>query len=655
MPNRLARALSPYLRAHAEDPVDWYPWGEEAFKRAREEDKPVFLSIGYSSCHWCHVMQRESFQDPEVAALLNAHFVPVKVDREERPDVDAAYMRALVSLTGQGGWPLSLFLTPEGKPFFGGTYFPKEDRWGRPGFLTVLRAVAQAWAKDPEALRREGDALAVSLARSLNPPPLPWPEDLKGRALARLEAQFDPDWGGFGPGPKFPQGPLLLYLLARAWKGEEAPKGMLYRTLKAMALGGVYDQVGGGFHRYAVDRRWRLPHFEKMLYDNALLARVYLGAYWVFGDGLFLRVARETLGFLLSLQDRSGGFYTALDAESGGEEGLYYTWTEEELREVLGEDFPRARAYFALGEDLGERSVLTAWGEEGLRKELGEGFEPWRKGVLECLLKARKRRLPPALDGKILADQTALAVRALAEAGRLLGEARYLEAAERGARFLLTQRQEGLIPHVWYRGERGQEAFLSDQAFTALALLELYGATGSWAYLEAARGLAEAAWEAFKGERLEETFAPLPFPGREIEEGAQPSGASALAEAFWRLGAAFGGPYRERAREVLAERGLWLGRYPEALPGFLLLHLLLEEGTELVLPYPTPFLREVQGLYLPLTQPVLGPAESLPGLEGKVPGRAYLCREGVCWSPLEEVGGLEAWVRRMYSSDIFHD
>jgi uncharacterized protein YyaL (SSP411 family) len=626
--NRLKDAKSPYLLAHAKDPVDWYPFGEEAFQKAKAEDKPIFLSVGYSSCHWCHVMHRESFQDEEVAALLNAHFVPVKVDREELPHVDAAYMRALVSLTGQGGWPMSLFLTPEGKPFFGGTYFPKEDRGRLPGLLRVLRAVERAWREEREALLEEAERLTRALWRSLSPPPGPIPQDVEEKALEALVRAFDPEWGGFLPAPKFPQGPLLLYLLARAWQGEEAPKAMLRKTLTAMALGGVYDQVGGGFHRYAVDRFWRLPHFEKMLYDNALLARVYVGAHRVLEDPLFLRVARETLDWLLSLQHREGGFFTALDAESEGEEGLYYTWTEEELQKALGEDFPLARRYFALGEDLPDRSVLTAWGEEEVGKILGEGFAPWRERVRARLLEARRRRMPPALDDKVLSDWSALAVRALAEAGRLLGEARYLEAARKGAHFLLQRmRKDGLLRHAWREGRLGEEAFLADQAFAALALLELYAATGEWPYLEEARKLAEA------GLALLEEDPGLPLPARALEEGALPSGESALAEALWRLGGLFGPPYAEKARDLLEAQAHSLARHPEAFPGFLLVHRLLEEGTELAVPFPSPHLREVQALYLPLTQLVLGPAGALPALEGKEPGLLYPCRQGACHLP----------------------
>jgi len=639
MGNRLKAARSPYLLAHAEDPVDWYPFGEEAFRKAQAEDKPIFLSVGYASCHWCHVMHRESFQDEEVARLLNAHFVPVKVDREERPDVDAAYMRALVSLTGQGGWPMSLFLTPEGKPFFGGTYFPKEDRMGLPGFKRVLVAVAEAWAGKREAVLEEAERLTRALWKSLTPPPGPLPEGAEEEALDHLERAFDPEWGGFLPAPKFPQGPLLLYLLARAWEGEERAARLLRPTLRAMALGGVYDQVGGGFHRYSVDRFWRLPHFEKMLYDNALLARVYLEAYKLFGEDLFLRVARETLDWLLSMQRREGGFHTALDAESEGEEGRYYTWTEAELREALGEDFPLARRYFALGEDLGERSVLTAWGEAEVREALGEGFFAWREGVRAKLQGARRRRMPPALDDKVLADWSALAIRALAEAGRLFGEEAYLEAAKRGARFLLAHMYRGgLLRHTW-RGSLGEEAYLSDQAFAALAFLELYAATGEWPYLDWAQRFAEAGWRLFR------EGPSLPLPAKEVEEGALPSGESALAEALVRLGAVFGGDYRERAEEVLAEKARWLARYPHALPGALLAKALWERGTELALPLPSPLLEAARGAFLPLTQLVLGPAGALPALEGREPGKAYVCRRGVCLLPVERWEEVEARVR----------
>ncbi|ULR39783.1 thioredoxin domain-containing protein [Thermus sp. NEB1569] len=661
MANRLRGSRSPYLLQHAEDPVDWYPFGEEAFSAALQEDKPIFLSVGYSACHWCHVMHRESFKDPEVAGILNRYFIPVKVDREERPDVDAAYMQALISLTGQGGWPMSLFLTPEGKPFFGGTYFPKEDRGSLPSFRRVLLAVAQAWREEREAITREAERLSRALWRSLTPAPGPVPQDVEEKALSFLARSFDPEWGGFLPAPKFPQGNLLLYLLSLAWRGKEEARRILHKTLRAMALGGVYDQVGGGFHRYAVDRFWYLPHFEKMLYDNALLARVYLGAYRVFADPLFLRVARETLDWLLSMQSPGqGGFYTALDAESEGEEGRYYTWTPDELRAALGEDYPLAHRYFALGKappvegGNSPRYVLTAWGEEEVKRELGEGFAAWREGLRARLLALRRRRTPPNLDDKVLADWSALAVRALAEAGRLLRDDRYLMAARRGAHFLVeTMGKDGLVRHVWRAGALGEEAFLQDQSFTALALLELYTATGEWPYLEKARSLAEAAWEVFRGEGFEGPSTPpaqkaLPLPAKEVEETTLPSGKSALAEAFWRLQAAFGGDYRRRAELLLEEGALWLERHPHALPGLLLVHRLLKEGTELALPTPSPILESVRELYLPLTQLVVGPADALPGLLGREPGRAYLCREGACRLPVEEVNSLVEEVRAVY-------
>ncbi len=345
------------------------------------------------------------------------------------------------------------------------------------------------------------------------------------------------------------------------------------------------------------------------------------------------------------MQHREGGFFTALDAESEGEEGRYYTWTEGELKEALAEDFPLARRYFALGKDLGERSVLTAWGEEEVAQALGETFPLWREKVRARLLAARRKRYPPSLDDKVLADGSALAVRALAEASRLLRERSYLEAARRGAHFLLEKmRSNGLLRHTWWRGALGKEAFLADQAFAALALLEIYGATGEWPYLEQARVLAEKARVEFSP-----GYAPLPLPAIGVEEGAIPTGESALAEAFWRLGGILAEErYRAWARELLAARALWLGRYPHALPGFLLVHRLLGEGSELALPLPSPLAEEALGLYLPLTQAILGPEEALPSLRGKEAGKGYLCTRGACRRPVGDLGELLREVEEVY-------
>src|SRR3954466_15483199 len=417
MPNRLASETSPYLLQHADNPVDWYPWGDEAFARARAEDKPVLVSIGYAACHWCHVMERESFEDPEVAALMNEHFVPVKVDREERPDVDAIYMDAVQAMTGQGGWPLNAFLTPGGVPFFPGTYFPPEPRHGMPSWKDLLVGVWNAWTTQRAEIEEAASKNVPRLqgARFMEAPADPDVSDaVLSSAVVALRRQFDETHGGWGGAPKFPSTSVIEFLLAR---GEVA---MPLQTLRRMASGGIYDQVGGGFARYSVDARWLVPHFEKMLYDNALLARAYLHGWLVTGDDLFRRVCKETLDWALrEMSAPEGGFFSALDADSEGEEGRFYVWTPAAVREVLSPELAEiALRYFGITEEGNFEGASIPVRATPAPVELPE--------IKAALLAARARRVWPGLDDKRLTSWNALMISALADAGAALGRADYV-------------------------------------------------------------------------------------------------------------------------------------------------------------------------------------------------------------------------------------
>src|ERR687897_2856916 len=412
--NRLAQETSPYLLQHADNPVDWYPWGEEALKRARAEDKPILLSIGYAACHWCHVMEHESFEDAETARLMNERFVNVKVDREERPDVDAVYMDAVVALSGRGGWPMTVFLTPEGEPFFGGTYYPPEPRHGLPSFRQLLVAISDAYRERRDDVTRQARALvdAVREQNEQRPSSEPLTEAVLAAAVRALHSQFDPEWGGFGSAPKFPPASALEFLLRR---GELE---LVTKTLDGMALGGMYDLVGGGFHRYSVDERWLVPHFEKMLYDNALLAAAYLHAWALTGETRFRRVVEETLDYLVrEMRLPDGGFASAQDADTDGVEGLTYTWTPEEIGEVLGEEHPEWLQPFEH-----DRLILRA----DIPAE-----------AKEKLLAARARRKQPERDQKALTGWNGLALSAFAEGGRALGRADYVDVARTLGEFLV--------------------------------------------------------------------------------------------------------------------------------------------------------------------------------------------------------------------------
>ncbi len=414
MPNRLANETSPYLLQHADNPVDWYPWGEEALQKAEDEDKPIFLSIGYSACHWCHVMAHESFEDEEVAEILNRHFVSIKVDREERPDLDRIYMSAVQAMTGRGGWPMSVFLTPEGQPFYGGTYFPPQPRHGMPSFADVLLAVADGWRNRRRELVASGQALVAAIERQSAVREDVKREDVKREtlesALENLWRRFDRSHGGWGEGPKFPQ-PMALEFLLRYHHttGDALALRMVTQTLETMARGGMYDQLGGGFHRYAVDDRWLVPHFEKMLYDNAQLARVYLHAWQVTGEPFYRTIAEETLDYVArEMTDPEGGFYSTQDADSEGEEGKFFVWTPDEIRDLLGQEAEAFMAAYGVSErgNFEGRNILEYVGHLSQRTELAEA----RRKLFE----AREQRVHPERDEKVLTSWNGLMLAAFA-------------------------------------------------------------------------------------------------------------------------------------------------------------------------------------------------------------------------------------------------
>jgi uncharacterized protein YyaL (SSP411 family) len=548
-PNRLIDETSPYLLQHAHNPVDWYPWGAEALERARREDKPILLSVGYAACHWCHVMERESFEDDETAALMNEHFVPVKVDREERPDLDGIYMDAVQAMTGQGGWPMTVFLTPDGAPFFAGTYFPPADRHGLPGFRRVLAAVAGAWRERRGDLLTQGRQVLdhIDRASRLAATDQPLTESLLRAAFDRLRAAHDPDWGGFGAAPKFPQPMTLEFLLRCHVRGWGGALDMVTRTCDRMLTGGIYDQVGGGFHRYATDQRWLVPHFEKMLYDNAQLVRLYT-RLWLFTRApRHRRVALETAEYLLrELRHPAGGFYSSADADSEGEEGRFFTWDYDELVELAGE--PVAAWYGALPEGNWEgRNVLwaprppeTVAAEAGIDvAELSRLVDDGRAALFE----RRERRVRPATDDKVLAAWNGLAISALAEAGRAFGEPRYVAAAVRAAEFVLTELRtpKGRLLRAWRDGRGSGSAYLDDYALLAEACLTLYETTYEPRWLETSLGLAGDILRLFAdpdGDGFYQTGADaeaLVVRPRELSDNATPAGNSAAAELFQRL------------------------------------------------------------------------------------------------------------------------
>lgn len=679
-PNRLISEKSPYLLQHAYNPVDWYPWGEEAFEKAKKEDKPIFLSIGYSTCHWCHVMAEESFKDEEVAEFLNENYVSIKVDREERPDIDNVYMDVCTALTGQGGWPLSIIMTPYKKPIFAGTYFPKRSHYGRPGFFELLIAISNKWQREREMLLETADQITDMLqkeARSRVQGDLG--QDVFDKAYTQLESTFDDKYGGFGSAPKFPMPSNLLFLL-RYYRatGQERALEMVEKTLTTMRRGGIYDQVGFGFHRYSTDRIWLVPHFEKMLYDNAFLAFSYLETYQVTDKEFYAQTAKEIFTYLLrDMQVSEGGFAAAEDADSEGVEGKYYVWTKEEVIKALGKERGKTFCkYYGINGEVNfegknipnllgsEAEELKIAGGEGINEEIEKELDEGR----QQLFIERKNRVAPLRDDKVLTSWNGLAIAVLARGGRVLTEEPYIEAAAKTADFILKKlrRSDGRLLARYREGEANYLSYLDDYSFLIWGLLELWEATFEVSYLKEAIALMKQQitlfWDSeeggffFTGKDAEE----LIFRSKEAYDGALPSGNSVAAYNLLRLARLTGEEeFNQKANELFKAFADRASKYPSAYT-FLLLakHLDVTPPLEVVVtgarnnPNTRRLWEVVQKQFLPEAVLMYNPGgeqgedlqKLLPALADKKPQNgeplAYVCKELACREPVNNPNDL---------------
>ena len=671
MPNHLAQETSPYLLQHAENPVDWYPWGEEAFSRARAEDKPVLLSIGYSACHWCHVMAHESFENAEIASLMNENFINIKVDREERPDIDSIYMEAVQALTGGGGWPLTVFLTPEGKPFYGGTYFPPEDRHDMPGFPQVLRATADAYRTRRSHIEQAIKELLAAMSRQTNQSAAvePLTVDILGKAHMALRQSFDSQNGGFGTAPKFPQPMTLEFLLrySRRFK-DTGSLEIVELTLEKMARGGIYDQLGGGFHRYATDSRWLVPHFEKMLYDNALLSHVYLHGYLATGKPLYRRIAEETLDYVLrDMTAPEGGFYSTQDADTEGVEGKYYLWTYDEIVQAVGEEQGRIiKDYFGVTDkgNFEGRNIL----------HIANGTIPVAPGEIEpaksSLLKKREQRIKPGRDDKVLASWNGLMLASLAEAAGVFERQDYLAAAVANGSFLLNSMiSDGYLKRTYKDGVAKISGYLEDYALVIEGLLSLHQATFGGNWLRQAIKLAETMIELFWDDAAKTLYDTgdvhenLFVRPRSTYDAPMPSGPSAATSVLLKLAVLTDNEqFRQTASQSLRSMWNFLERYPLGFANWLCtLDFYLSTPKEIVIIGPrnstatSELLRALYSVWLPdKVVAAYDPDDSTPISELKLfedrqminnQPTAYVCENYTCKTPVTDPALLATQLR----------
>ncbi|MEW5796790.1 MAG: thioredoxin domain-containing protein [Candidatus Zixiibacteriota bacterium] len=669
--NHLINENSPYLLSHAHNPVDWYPWGDEALEKAKREDKPIFLSIGYAACHWCHVMERESFENQEIAAILNEHYVSIKVDREQRPDLDQIYMTCTQALTGGGGWPMSVFLSPELKPFFAGTYFPPEDYYGRPGFKRVISEIAKAWREERRQVLESADAITQSLKAHFEQP--------KGQALlvssmiaqgaVELMGGFDHTHGGFGRAPKFPHATeLMLFLRYYHNTGDMTYRQAAEKTLRAMGRGGIYDQLGGGFARYSTDAKWLVPHFEKMLYDNALLAPVYAEAYRITRDSFYLDIVSGTLDFILrEMTDSSGGFYSALDADSEGEEGKFYVWSKQEIYRALGDESEDFCRYYNVteGGNFEGRNILHITESSDRLKQDHDAvaFEKRLADAREKLVLVRAKRVRPLTDDKILTSWNGLAVSALAAGYRVTSEQKYLDAAVKNAEFVRSTLWRGAkLTHSYRRGRHSDGQFLEDYSYYLRGLLDLYQADhsdGNLRWLDFAAELADNAIRLFLHDdgslyMREANQADLLYRPREDSDGALPSPASLLIESLLKLGRLTGNnAYTSAGQTALRALSGLMARHPGGMASALLaLDYHLGDKIEVVIVGDGPERARMLGelrFRLPANA-LLAVSSNGGGGRPLFEGRsardgeavAYVCRNSVCRLPVTTAAELGA-------------